>query len=140
MIRRPPRSTLFPYTTLFRSPQRPRRACRVHTLSSFPDDADLRPFQTGSALSSLPTNPLHVGPSISGLPGSLALRSTELLASLTDQPGAHPATETFTLGLPTSWSPFSPPSMTTVATEQSPPMGLSPTGTAASVAALESRR
>src|SRR3712207_8119911 len=26
MIRRPPRSTLFPYTTLFRSPLRPRRA------------------------------------------------------------------------------------------------------------------
>src|SRR3712207_9020708 len=25
MIRRPPRSTLFPYTTLFRSPGRPRR-------------------------------------------------------------------------------------------------------------------
>src|SRR5215211_8893741 len=25
MIRRPPRSTLFPYTTLFRSPRRPRR-------------------------------------------------------------------------------------------------------------------
>src|SRR6266511_5312546 len=25
MIRRPPRSTLFPYTTLFRSPARPRR-------------------------------------------------------------------------------------------------------------------
>src|SRR5687768_18109355 len=32
MIRRPPRSTLFPYTTLFRSghvPLRPRRAARV---------------------------------------------------------------------------------------------------------------
>src|SRR5689334_24002714 len=26
MIRRPPRSTLFPYTTLFRSPRPPRRA------------------------------------------------------------------------------------------------------------------
>src|SRR2546426_1740074 len=26
MIRRPPRSTLFPYTTLFRSPRDPRRA------------------------------------------------------------------------------------------------------------------
>src|SRR5258708_24829320 len=26
MIRRPPRSTLFPYTTLFRSPRRPARA------------------------------------------------------------------------------------------------------------------
>src|SRR2546430_5995361 len=29
MIRRPPRSTLFPYTTLFRSGQAHRRACRV---------------------------------------------------------------------------------------------------------------
>src|SRR5258708_9061237 len=28
MIRRPPRSTLFPYTTLFRSPPRPRAARR----------------------------------------------------------------------------------------------------------------
>src|SRR2546427_10452882 len=28
MIRRPPRSTLFPYTTLFRSPVRPVRAAR----------------------------------------------------------------------------------------------------------------
>src|SRR3712207_6976606 len=27
MIRRPPRSTLFPYTTLFRSPSRTRRPC-----------------------------------------------------------------------------------------------------------------
>src|SRR2546426_8154226 len=27
MIRRPPRSTLFPYTTLFRSPARPPRRC-----------------------------------------------------------------------------------------------------------------
>src|SRR5687767_15225414 len=27
MIRRPPRSTLFPYTTLFRSPRTPSRAC-----------------------------------------------------------------------------------------------------------------
>src|SRR3990167_6158385 len=28
MIRRPPRSTLFPYTTLFRSPERPADPCR----------------------------------------------------------------------------------------------------------------
>src|SRR5437868_7943262 len=28
MLRRPPRSTLFPYTTLFRSPRPPRRNCR----------------------------------------------------------------------------------------------------------------
>src|SRR6267142_6223757 len=29
MIRRPPRSTLFPYTTLFRSPSPPRRQART---------------------------------------------------------------------------------------------------------------
>src|SRR5476649_3049244 len=29
MIRRPPRSTLFPYTTLFRSRRRSRRPCRA---------------------------------------------------------------------------------------------------------------
>src|SRR5260370_29905666 len=29
MIRRPPRSTLFPYTTLFRSPFAPRRSPRI---------------------------------------------------------------------------------------------------------------
>src|SRR3712207_9256039 len=29
MIRRPPRSTLFPYTTLFRSPQRVERLARI---------------------------------------------------------------------------------------------------------------
>src|SRR3712207_7615074 len=33
MIRRPPRSTLFPYTTLFRSSARP----RLRVLYSFPD-------------------------------------------------------------------------------------------------------
>src|SRR3712207_7068941 len=30
MIRRPPRSTLFPYTTLFRSPEQPERGHRRH--------------------------------------------------------------------------------------------------------------
>src|SRR5262245_66512609 len=36
MIRRPPRSTLFPYTTLFRSRSSPRRACgtRITTTSA----------------------------------------------------------------------------------------------------------
>src|SRR2546430_11097910 len=33
MIRRPPRSTLFPYTTLFRSPHRPRRGGHADRLS-----------------------------------------------------------------------------------------------------------
>src|SRR3712207_7350232 len=34
MIRRPPRSTLFPYTTLFRSPTRPRPLLQLNTSPS----------------------------------------------------------------------------------------------------------
>src|SRR5256886_12308073 len=33
MIRRPPRSTLFPYTTLFRSPDETVEACRTYLVS-----------------------------------------------------------------------------------------------------------
>src|SRR3712207_6848022 len=36
MIRRPPRSTLFPYTTLFRSVERRRRGCEVKRWSLNP--------------------------------------------------------------------------------------------------------
>src|SRR5256885_11783115 len=47
MIRRPPRSTLFPYTTLFRSPRRPtRRGARSRRASGdapSPGRAPLRP-------------------------------------------------------------------------------------------------
>src|SRR3712207_7355760 len=44
MIRRPPRSTLFPYTTLFRSPER-RHACRstVPASSAQPDAISVAP-------------------------------------------------------------------------------------------------
>jgi hypothetical protein len=63
---------------------------------------------------------------ISGLTSSPLLRPAELLASLT---------ETFTSGLLAVRSPSPPPDMTTVPTGQFTPVGLSPTGTAASVAA-----
>src|SRR3712207_8454267 len=50
MIRRPPRSTLFPYTTLFRSPQRRRRRSRrrlgevgAHRLEDLADESGRRP-------------------------------------------------------------------------------------------------
>src|SRR5689334_23498629 len=36
MLRRPPRSTLFPYTTLFRSPCCPRSQSRVHAATNWP--------------------------------------------------------------------------------------------------------
>src|SRR5258708_16580512 len=41
MIRRPPRSTLFPYTTLFRSPARYAHSGSVNCLKSFPKYATL---------------------------------------------------------------------------------------------------
>src|SRR5260221_9095576 len=45
MIRRPPRSTLFPYTTLFRSPRQRRRLGRVHRL--FPGTVAARARRIG---------------------------------------------------------------------------------------------
>ena len=64
------------------------------------------------------------------------LRPADWLASLdgSDQARARPP-ETCTLGLPTGRSPFPPPSMTTVATGQAPPAGLTPAGTSTSIAA-----
>src|SRR3712207_6938452 len=40
MIRRPPRSTLFPYTTLFRSRRRVRAECRLERLEELDRDRD----------------------------------------------------------------------------------------------------
>src|SRR3712207_7129766 len=60
MIRRPPRSTLFPYTTLFRSSAAPRRAAPVGAGPARkarrhpPPPADLRRAPAGR-----PSRPLH---------------------------------------------------------------------------------
>src|SRR3712207_7813346 len=48
MIRRPPRSTLFPYTTLFRSPARAGPA------------REWLPRRSGSAISALSAHPMHL--------------------------------------------------------------------------------
>src|SRR5438270_2481351 len=62
MIRRPPRSTLFPYTTLFRSPETPATAagsadsqpCRfVHLLSEFPRRIDRKSTRLNSSHSQI---------------------------------------------------------------------------------------
>src|SRR2546422_10392110 len=49
MIRRPPRSTLFPYTTLFRSKRSDVTAC-----DAVMDNGDCEEFETGATLVSLP--------------------------------------------------------------------------------------
>ena len=71
-----------------------------------------------------------------GSPLRYSLRPVELLASLGgSERGLPQPTEAFTPGLPMGQSPFPSPGITTVATEQVPPAGLSPTGTSASIAA-----
>src|SRR2546430_17481228 len=56
MIRRPPRSTLFPYTTLFRSP---RHGAAV-ALAFVPVAAAVVLIQTGGVLSALGASPNHL--------------------------------------------------------------------------------
>src|SRR3712207_7484841 len=47
MIRRPPRSTLFPYTTLFRSHHIPGATMAQRTVTQLFDDTDNQPFAEG---------------------------------------------------------------------------------------------
>ena len=66
----------------------------------------------------------------------LLLRPDKLLALLADLTGySTQPTRTFTPGLSAGRSPFPSPGITTVATEQVPPTGLSPVGAPASIAA-----
>src|SRR5262245_63510838 len=51
MIRRPPRSTLFPYTTLFRSERESLRAAHGDQLAQVQRNADERATALGEALS-----------------------------------------------------------------------------------------
>ena len=79
--------------------------------------------------SALPNTPSSAsdGTVISWFPGSLSLRPVELLAPLADLTGyfSQPS-RAFTSGLSTGQSSFPPPDIATVATEQVPPVGLSP--------------
>ena len=64
-----------------------------------------------------------------------SLRPAGLLAPLADPTGLTQPTGTFTSGLPAARSPSPQPDMTTVASGQAPPAGLSPARTSASIAA-----
>jgi hypothetical protein len=118
-------------------PLRPRGVHRLHTPSFFADDAGLH---RASNCSALPTPP----PSASG--GTSFSRLNRFACATACRVACLPGgsdwsflepTETFTFGLSTSRSPFSPPSITTVAAGQLPPAGLSPAGSAASIRCTE---
>src|SRR2546425_8248477 len=63
MIRRPPRSTLFPYTTLFRSTERPASRCSTTCLTS--SGWAVRAARTCSATSPTSISPTATKPPIS---------------------------------------------------------------------------
>jgi hypothetical protein len=120
-------------------PLRPRGIHRLHTPSSFADDTGLH---RASNCSALPTPPPSAsgGTSFSRL-NRFARATACRVACLpggSDRSMLQP-TETFTLGLSTSRSPFSSPSITTVAAGQLPPAGLPPTGSAASIRCTEAQ-
>src|SRR5256885_5139149 len=61
MIRRPPRSTLFPYTTLFRSRPRDRgRGARLRAAAAAASVRPAVPARARIAADSLPGGPAHV--------------------------------------------------------------------------------
>jgi hypothetical protein len=83
-----------------------------------------------------PHHPLQMGRTFAASLVRYSLRPAKLLATLADLTGyfSQP-TVAFTSRLSTGRSPFPSLDMTTVATEQVPPTGLSPAGTTASIAA-----
>jgi hypothetical protein len=103
---------------------------------SFTDDMGLRQGPSGSALPKLPIIRFRRAEGFRGFTGSLSLRPVELLVSLADLTGVFPSQRRLLPpSFPTGRSPFPRSDITTVATEQAPPMGLSPIGTSASIAA-----
>ncbi len=83
-----------------------------------------------------PHHPLQMGRTFAASPVRYSLQPAKLLATLADLTGyfSQPSVA-FTSRLSTGRSPFPPLDITTVATEQVPPAGLSPAGTSASIAA-----
>jgi hypothetical protein len=95
----------------------------------FANDTGLRPDLKGSALPSAPIIRFRWVVVFAATLVRFPLRPAELLASLADLAGlfAQPP-ETFTPELSAGRSPFPLSGMTTVVTEQAPPVGLAPTG------------
>src|SRR3712207_6909035 len=76
MIRRPPRSTLFPYTTLFRSPGRQWPARQPALVPRDQATAEGRDREQDKG------DPLHGPPAPCGFPSHLVLRSEEHTSEL----------------------------------------------------------
>src|SRR5256885_17210452 len=94
MIRRPPRSTLFPYTTLFRSPQVKGEATRVR-LENEDDPLTRYELQSGLTESGAAAYPTHLATFASAQAEYSLDRRNELRVPLTWSEGAVTVTKTF---------------------------------------------
>src|SRR3712207_7749061 len=81
MIRRPPRSTLFPYTTLFRSPIA-RKAAAVERTSSPSESPSMRLLPTAIAASIKARCEMDLSPGTEAVPVSGPRRSEEHTSEL----------------------------------------------------------
>ncbi len=115
-------------------PLRPRGTRRRLVPTYVTDDAGLRPNRKSSAFPTLPPS-ASSGAFISGLHWFTFATACRVASLLDGSDRVSPAAETCTSGLSTRRSPFASPGITTVALGQSPLAGLSPAGTAASIAA-----
>ena len=107
----------------------------LHPSSSFTIGAGLRVVLKTLGILDTPTNPLPVGHAFRGFPIRFRYDLSACSPPSADLTGLPQPTETFTSRLPMNWSPSSSLNMTTAATGQFLPVGLSPTRTAASFAA-----
>ena len=94
--------------------------CRRHRPSPFPD---------GFSTPKYPTIRFKWAMDFGALPVHIATTCRVARLPWRIRPALPRPTEAFTPGLPSGWSPFPMPGMTTVATGQSPPTGIAPAGT-----------
>src|SRR6266436_9787235 len=96
MIRRPPRSTLFPYTTLFRSPGHGPRHPRAHRGLRAPRASGMHALRGGRGLGRLPRRP--PGFSLQDLTRNFARGRRRLFFTVARPPRRDPAFERRGLG------------------------------------------
>src|SRR5258708_10523997 len=89
MIRRPPRSTLFPYTTLFRSPQSPSHRAHPFHRSLSPTSAHACRGRQSSLLNSSPPTTSYPVLSFSESPPSNCNRSAHSPKLLPSHPSSQ---------------------------------------------------
>src|SRR5229473_2666 len=94
------------------------------------------PFPNGFGTPKYPTIRFKWAMAFGALPVHIATTCRVARLPWRIRPALLRPTEAFTPGLPSGWSPFPMPGITTVATGQAPPTGLAPAGTTASIAAL----